>query len=154
MNLPQIPTILVLAGLLTASGCEKKPADSAPGKITSDQVGRDIDQAVKTAVEFSQQAKEEFQMNLERQLQDLDTEIGTLREKGSNLRDDAKAQWDRTMAELDTKREAVRTRLAQAGQSTADAWKETQQEAQSAWEDLSRAFRDAKREFESTAKPD
>jgi len=58
--MPQWFWMLVLAGLLMASGCEQKPAARAPTKVTSEAVRRDAGQAVKTAAEFSQQAKEEF----------------------------------------------------------------------------------------------
>ena len=56
---------LMLAGLLTAGGCEQEPADRPPGKVTSEDVRRDAGQAVNTAVEFSQQTKENFQKSLE-----------------------------------------------------------------------------------------
>ena len=55
--------VLLLAGLVAVVGCERKPADRTPGKVTSEDVRRDAGQAVNTAVEFSQQAKEEFQRN-------------------------------------------------------------------------------------------
>ena len=51
------------------------------------------------------------------------------------------------MAELETKRDAARAKLAEVSDSSADAWKDAQQEAQSAWDDLDRAFRDASQVF-------
>ena len=42
---------------------------------------RDAGQAVKTAAEFSQQAKEEFQNSLDARLRELETEIAKLRRK-------------------------------------------------------------------------
>ena len=138
---------LMLAGLLAASGCEQKPADRTPGKVTSEDVVRDAGQAVKTAVEFSQQTKEEFQKNLEARLKDLDAEIAKLREKGSNLKGEAKANWDQKMAALETKREAARVKLSEVGDASAEAWSDVQKGAQSAWDELDNAFRDAAREF-------
>ena len=78
--------MLMLAGLLTAGACERKPADRTPGKVTSEDVRRDAGQAVKTAAEFSQQTKEEFQKKLEIQLNELDAKIAKLREKGGDLK--------------------------------------------------------------------
>ena len=117
------------------------------GKVTSEDVRRDAGQAVKTAVDYSQQAKEDFQKNLDARLNELDAKIVKLREKGRDLKDKAKANWDQKMAELETKREAARAKLAEVGHSSADAWKDVQKGAQSAWDELDKAFRDASQEF-------
>ena len=139
--------MLMLAGLLAAIGCEQKPADRTPGKVTSEDVRRDAGQAVNTAVEFSQQTKEEFQKKLAAQLKDLEGEIAKLREKGRNLKDEAKTNWDRKISELETKREAARAKLAEVGRSTAEAWEDVRKGAQSAWDELEKAFREAAKEF-------
>lgn len=138
--------------LLMATGCEQKPVDAAPGKVTPADVRRDAGQAIDSAAKYSQQTKEEFQKVLEARLHELDGEFARLREKGHDLQDDAKANWDRKMTELETKREAVSAKLAEVGQSSTEAWKDMQKGAQSAWEDLDKAFREAAREFESSAK--
>jgi TolA-binding protein len=139
--------MLMLAGLFSALGCEQKPADRTPGKVTSEDVRHDAGQAVKTAAEYSQQTKKEFQKNLEARLNELDAKIAKLREKGRNLKDKAKANWDQKMAELETKRKAASAKLAEVGHSSAEAWKDVQKGAQSAWDDLDKAFRDAAKEF-------
>ena len=139
--------MLMLASLLVVLGCEQKPADRTPEKVTSEDVRRDANQAAETAVEFSQQTKEEFQKKLEAQLKQSDAEIARLREKGSELKDEAKANWERKMANLETKRDAARAKLAEIGASSAEAWKDVQKGAQSAWDELDQAFRDASQEF-------
>jgi len=145
--MPRFVWMLLLAGLFAALGCEQKPADRTPGKVTSDYVRRDAGQAAKTAAEYSQQTKEEFQKNLDARLNELDAKIARLREKGRNLKDKAKANWDQKMAELETKREAASVKLAEIGHSSAEAWKDVQKGAQSAYDDLDKAFRDASKEF-------
>ena len=117
------------------------------GKVTSEDVRRDAGQAVKTAVEYSQQTKEEFQKNLDARINELVVEIAKLREKGGNLKGQAKANWDQKIAQLETKRDAARAKLAEVVQSSAEAWKDVQKGAQSAWDDLNKAFRDAAQEF-------
>jgi len=121
--------------------------DRTPEKGTSEDVRRDPNQSAETAVEFSQQTKEEFQKKLEAQLKQSDAEIARLREKGSELKDEAKANWERKMANLETKRDAARAKLAEIGASSAEAWKDVQKGAQSAWDELDQAFRDASQEF-------
>jgi TolA-binding protein len=139
--------ILILAGLFTFGGCEKKPANQTPGKVTPEDVRRDAGQAVNTAAEYSQQTKEEFQKKLETQLNDLDEKIAKLREKGRDLKDETKVKWDKNMAELETKREAARAKMAEVGHSSAEAWKDVQKGAQSAWDELDKSFRNASQEF-------
>lgn len=139
--------ILMLAGLFAVLGCERKPADRTPGKVTSEDVRRDAGQAVNTAAEFSQQTKEEFQKKLDAQLKELDAEIAKLQEKGRDLKDKAKANWDQKMADLEKKRDAARAKLAEVGHSTAEGWEDVRKGAQSAWDELDKAFRDASREF-------
>jgi TolA-binding protein len=139
--------MLMLAGSLTSIGCEQKPADRSPGKVTSEDVRRDAGQAVNTAAEFSQQTKEEFQKKLAARLKELDAEIAKLREKGRDLADQAKANWDRKLAELETKRDAGRARLAEVSNSSAEAWKDIHKGTQSAWDELDKAVLDASREF-------
>ena len=139
--------MLMVAGVLTACGCERKPADQPPGKVTSEDVRRDAGRAAETAVEYSQQSKEEFQKKLGARLEELDGKIAKLREKGGDLKSQAKTDWDRKMADLETKREAARAKLAEVSDSSVEAWKDIQQGAQSAWDELDKAFRDASREF-------
>lgn len=139
--------VMALAGFFSVMGCEQKSGDSTPKKVTSEDVRRDAGQAINTAAEFSQQTKDEFQKSLEARLQALDAKIGKLREKGRDLKDQAKTDWDQKMADLATKREAARAKLAEIGQSSAEAWKDVQKGAQSAWDELDKAFHDAAREF-------
>src|SRR5579871_205641 len=124
--------VVMLGGLIATSGCEPKPLDQAPGKVTSEDVRRDSGNAVETAVEFSRQSKEEFEKKLDARLKDLDTEIAKLHEQGRDLKDQAKANWDRQMAELETKRNATRAKLTEVGHSSAEAWKDIRKGAQSA----------------------
>jgi molecular chaperone GrpE (heat shock protein) len=139
--------IVVLGGLLAAIGCEQKPADRAPGKVTSEDVRRDAGQAAETAAEYSRQTKEEFEKKLETRLKELDAEIAKLREKGRSLKDKAKADWEQKMTELATKRDAASAKLAEVRDTSGEAWKDVRKGAQSAYDDLDKAFRDASREF-------
>ena len=139
--------ILISVGLFAVIGCEQKPEDLTPDKVTSEEVRRDANKAVETAVEYSRQAKDEFQKKLETQLNKLDAKIVALREKGGDLKDQAKENWDKKMADLETKREAARDKLNEVGRSSADAWEDVRKGAQSAWDEVDKAFRDASQEF-------
>lgn len=136
-----------LIGVAAILGCEQKPADQAPGKVTSEDVRRDAGEAVNTTVEFSKQTKEEFQQKLKARLDELDAKIVELREQGRDLKDDAKVKWDQKLAELETKRDAARAKLTEVGQASAEAWKDIQKGAMSAWHELDKAFQDASSKF-------
>jgi TolA-binding protein len=139
--------LVMLAGLLAAIGCEQNAADTTPRKVTSEDVRRDAGQAVDTAVEYSRQAKDEFQKKLDAQLKELDAQIAKLREKGQDLKDEAKVKWDQKIKELEAKRDSARAKLAECRDSSGEAWKDVRKGAQSAYDDLDKAFRDASREF-------
>jgi TolA-binding protein len=139
--------MLMLVVLFVALGCEQKSADRTPGKVTPEDVRRDAGHAIDTTAEYSRQTMEEFQKKLETQLNDLDAKIDKLRDKGRDLQGEAKAKWDRKIVDLEKKRDAARDKLAKLGHSSAEAWKDVQKGAQSAWDELDKAFRDASREF-------
>jgi hypothetical protein len=139
--------LLMSAALLAAAGCDRNTADQTPGKVTSDDVRRDAGKAVETTAEYSQQAKEEFQKKLDAHLKELDGQIAKLQEKQRDLKDEAKANWDQKMADLEKKRDAARAELDKIGHSSAEAWKDVQKGAQSAWDELDKAFREASKEF-------
>ena len=138
--------VVTVVAFLVITGCEQKSARPTPTKITSEDVRRDAGQAVNTAAEFAQQTKEEFQKNFDARLKDLDAEIAKLREKGRDLKDDAKTTWDRKMAELEAKRDVARAKLDEVSHSSAEGWKDIQKGAQSAWDELDKAIKDASRE--------
>lgn len=139
--------VVMFAGFIAVLGCEQKPAEVTPKKVTSEDLRRDAGQAVDTAAEFSRQTREEFEKKFDARLKELDAEIAELREKGRDLKDEAKANWDRKMADLETKRDAARDKLAEVSRSSKEAWKDVQKGAQAAWDDLDKAFHDASREF-------
>jgi hypothetical protein len=143
---------IALVGFVVVVGCEQQssaPAsgDITSGKVSSDDVREDAGKAVDTATEFAQQTKEEFQKTLEARIGEMDAELVKLREKGHELKDEAKEKWEQNLAELETKRDAAQTKLAEVKASSAEAWKDLQKGAQSAWEDMDKAFREASQKF-------
>jgi len=139
--------ILSTAVIAFASGCDQPASAPLSDDVTSDDVRRDAGKAVDTAAEFAKQTKDEYQSKLDSRLAELDEEIVMLRERGSQLKDDAKVRWDEKLAELEIKREAARAKLAEVKASSTEAWKDLQKGAQSAWDELDKAFRDASSEF-------
>jgi len=131
----------------TASGCSQPPVEHTVDKVTAEDVRRDTSKAVDTATMAATQVKEEFAMRLKSKLADMDTEIAKLHEKGLALKDEARTRWDATMADLKAKRDALRKQADELGQSTGAAWERLEEGAQSAWDDLQKAYQEASKEF-------
>lgn len=140
-------SIVMLAGLLITSGCDQNARDTTHDKVTSEDVRREAGQASDTVVDFSRQTKDEFQKSLDERLKVLDVEISKLREKGSDFKDHAKLNWEEKMAELEVKRDAALANLAEVSHSSAEAWKDVREGAQSAWNELDKALHEAAKEF-------
>jgi hypothetical protein len=139
--------MLMLAGLLAAIGCDQSRIDRTAGKVTSEDVRRDVGHADKTTAAYAEQTKEGYQQQLDTRLKGMDAEIAMLHEKNRDLKGNAKAEWERTLLELQAKRDSAYARLTEVRQSSGDAWKDVKKGAQLTWDDLDNAFRDASRHF-------
>ena len=129
------------------SGCSEPPVEHTVRKVTTEDVRRDTEKAVDTATKAAAQAKEDFETRLKASLADMDTGIAKLAEKGRDLKDEAKTRWNEKMENLKAKQEAARKKLDELGTSTGAAWVRLEKGAQSAWDDLQKAFKEASKEF-------
>ncbi len=121
---------------------EIKPMERTPEKAAPQEVRRDAGQPAKTVSEYYKRTKQEYQKKLEAKINELETEIGKLRNKGEDLQGSAKADWDQKMAELDVKQDGARAKLDKIVYSKAAVWKDFQQEAEKAYDELEKAVRD------------
>jgi chromosome segregation ATPase len=135
------------AFLVSCAGCAEPPVEHTVRKVTAEDVRSDTEKALDTATKAATQAKEEFERRLTSRLADMDAEIANLHEKGLALKDEAKARWNDKMADLKAKHEAARKKLDELGRSTGEAWERLEKGAQSAWDDLQKAFAEASDEF-------
>lgn len=139
--------LLSAAVLVSCAGCAEPPVEHTVRKVTAEDVRRDTEKAADTATKAATQAKEECEMRLKSSLADMDAEIAKLREKGLALKDEAKTRWNEKMADLKAKQEAARKKVDELGTSTGEAWGRVEKGAQSAWDDLQKAFTEASKEF-------
>jgi hypothetical protein len=139
--------LLSAAIVLSCAGCAEPPVEHTVRKVTAEDVRRDTEKAADTATKAATQAKEDFEMRLQSGLADMDAEIAKLHEKGLALKDDAKTRWNEKMADLKAKQEAARKTVDELGTSTGAAWGRLEKGAQSAWDDLQKAFQEASKEL-------
>jgi hypothetical protein len=133
--------------LLAASGCTKAPVEHTVRKVPAEDVRRDADKAVDTATAAAVQAKEDFEMRFKASLAEMEVEIGKLHDKGLAMKDEASARWNEKMANLKAKQAAAREKLDELRTSTGEAWGHVEKGAQSAWDDVRKAFDEAAKEF-------
>jgi hypothetical protein len=139
--------LLSAAVLVSYSGCAQPPVEHTVRKVTPEDVRRDTEKAVDTATLAAGQAKEDFETRLKAGLADMETEIERLHDKGRALKDEAKTRWNEKMADLEAKQKVAREKLDELGKSTGEAWGHLEKGAQSAWDDVRKAFQEAAKEF-------
>ena len=139
--------LLCAAVLMSCGGCAERPVEHTVRKVTAEDVRRDTQKAVDTATKAATQAEEDVEKRLKSSLADMDAEIAKLHEKGLALKDEARTRWNEKMANLKAKQEAARKKVDELGKSTGDAWERVEKGAQSAWDDLQKAFQEAAKEF-------
>ncbi len=139
--------LLGAAVLLNGSGCTEAPVEHTVRKVTIDDVRRDADTAVDTATAAVVQAKKDFEVRFKTSLAEMEVEIAKLYEKGVALKDEAGVRWSEKMAELKAKQKVAREKLDEIGTSTGEAWVRMEKGAQSALDDLRKAFQEAAKEF-------
>ena len=133
--------------LLNGSGCTEAPVEHTVRKVTIDDVRRDADTAVDTATAAVVQAKKDFEVRFKTSLAEMEVEIAKLHEKGVALKDEAGVRWSEKMAELKAKQKVALEKLDEIGTSTGEAWVRMEKGAQSALDDLRKAFQEAAKEF-------
>jgi len=139
--------LLSAAVLLNGSGCAKAPVEHTARKITAEDVRREADKAVDTATAAAMQAKDDFELRFKTGLAELEVEIAKLREKGVALKDDASIRWNKKLDELKVKQKVAQEKLEEIRTSTGEAWEHMEKGAQSAWDDVRKAFQEAAEEF-------
>ena len=145
--MPRFWWLLSAAILPFVSGCTQPSGEQTERKVTTEDVRRDVKQAVETTQTAAEQAKQEFEMRIKTSLADMEVQIAKLQEKGRALKDEAKIRWDEKMADLQAKQQVARQKLDELGTTTGEAWGHLEQGATSAWEDVSEAFQAAAKEF-------
>ena len=145
--MPRSWWLLSAAVLVTCTGCTEAPVEHTVRKVTTEDVRHDAEKAVDTSAHAAAQVKEDFETRLKASLAEMDEEMDRLHEKGRALKDEAKTRWTEKMADLEAKQQAARDKLGEVRKSTGEAWEHLEKGAQSAWDDVRKAFQDAAKEF-------
>lgn len=139
--------LLSAAVVVSCNGCMQAPVEHTVRKVTTEDVLRDTEKAVDTATRAAAQAKEDFETRFKASLAEVEEKTERLHEKGHALKDEAKARWKEKMADLEAKQQVARDKLEEVRKSTAGAWGHVEKGAQTAWDDVRKAFQEAAEEF-------
>jgi len=82
------------------------------------------------------------------QLKEWDDKIQELQVKAEKAKTDAKTEYQKEIQQLRQKRDEAQNKLNQLQQASDEAWQELRAGAEKSWNDLKRAFENARSKFE------
>jgi uncharacterized lipoprotein NlpE involved in copper resistance len=127
----------VLAVTLALVGCSNN----------NDQTGAASAVSTNTLANSAAQTKDEFLASVDQKMKDLDAGIDDLSKKTEGYTGDAKTEADKTLASLRDQRAALGKKYDELKQSSEAAWQDTKAGFQTAWDDLEKAYENAKSKF-------
>ncbi|MEJ2313277.1 MAG: hypothetical protein P8Y85_00545 [Nitrospirota bacterium] len=138
---------LVLSATVILS-CKQKAEAPKEGEVTTEDVKKDVGEAVGTTKAYLAEQKEEFTKDMEAKLADYGSRIDELQKKADEATGDVKAKMDEQMKNLRNKQEAAQKKLDEIEESSGKAWEDLKAGADRTMEDLKKSYEDAKSQFE------
>lgn len=137
--------LLLTAGVSLSflAGCGEKKESG----VTSTDVKKETQEAVKTAKAFSQQQKEQLQDQIEAKIKGYDKNVDELKEKARGVKGEAKAELNRQLDELRKKKEETSRKLKEMKSATGKAWEDLKTGIETALEDLEKTFQQMMKRF-------
>ena len=138
--------ILVLSVMLSLAGCGKEPksvatSTNAPtGNV--DKLKEQARNAVTTTRDYLAQRKSRWQKSYSDKLSVFDKQLADLKAKSSRAGDKARSEWNKTLSQLEQKKELAAQKLEQFKNASADRWQELKTNAETAFADLEKSFKD------------
>lgn len=114
---------------------------------TKEEVADKTKAAATAAADYSAEQKEQFQKDMEHNLQELKSEISELKKSASEKSGKVKAGMKEKIAALEAKQADMKNDLAKLKKSSGKAWSEMKSGMSKAWGSLSESYAKAKSEF-------
>ena len=141
---------MAMAATLLALLASGPLADAASTEKTQRKAGETVD----AAVNYAQETKAELISEMQARLQSIQTNIDELRRQAVVASSEKKEALQKRLSaqaiDLESKRARLNTQLDRFQNSAGDAWKRLKAGLGSAWNDASRALRDARAELDRT----
>ena len=146
--------------MLSMAGCGKEPkavaaSTNAPtGNV--DKLKEQARNAVITTKDYLAQQKSRWQKSYADKLSEFDKQLADLKAKSAQAGDRARSEWSRALSQLEQKKESAARTLEQFKNAGADRWQELKTNAETAFADLEKSFKDTLSRFtndDKSAKP-
>ena len=143
---PWQPGILLLSLMLSMAGCGKEPktvaaSTNAPtGNV--DKLKEQARNAVTTTRDYLAQRKSRWQKSYSDKLSEFDKQLADLKSKSARAGDKARSEWNKALSQLEQKKESAAQKLEQLKNAGAGRWQELKTNAETAFADLEKSFKD------------
>ncbi len=140
-----------LAMLAVLTGCRDSSRSQAQGAAAKPADGQELKQkymdTVNGAKDYTAQKKDEFLAAMGQKMKDLDARMDELAKKSEGYKDDARTEADKTMGALRGQRDALGKKYDALKKTGQDTWEKAQAGVASAWNEMQKAFENAKARF-------
>lgn len=139
-------TGILALSVMSMAGCGKEQrtvaaSTNAPtGNV--DKLKEQARNAVTTTKGFVAQQKGRWQKSYSDKLSEFDKQLADLKAKSSQAGDKARSEWSKALSELEQKKESAAQKLDQFKDASADRWQELKTNAETAFADLEKSFKD------------
>jgi TolA-binding protein len=132
-----LAALLGLAWILAA--CEKKE-EKAPPKVSFEDVKKQTQEAVETAVQFAKQERDEFIQKAQKDLDALNGKLEELKKQAQGETGEAKDKMDRQIKNLQEQQQVAEKKLSNLKSATGDAWKDLKTGTEAAIDSIRKSF--------------
>ena len=146
--------------MLSVAGCGKEPkkvaasTNALAGNV--DKLKEQARNAVTTTKDYLAQQKGRWQNSYSDKLSEFDKQLADLKARSSQAGDKARLEWSKALSQLESKKESAAQKLEQFKNASADRWQELKTNAETAFADLEKSFKDTLSRFtndDKSAKP-
>ena len=132
--------------MLSLPGCgkEQKPVAATTNAPTGnvDKLKEQARNAVTTTKDYLAQQKGRWQKSYSDKLSEFDKQLADLKAKSAQAGDRARSEWSRALSQLEQKKESAARTLEQFKNAGADRWQELKTNAETAFADFEKSFKD------------
>jgi len=149
--------ILALSLILSLASCGKEQktvaaSTNAPAG-TVDKLREQARNAVTTTRDYLEQQKGRWQKRYADELSEADKQLADLKAKTAQAGQKARSELDKVLSQLEQKKESAAQKLEQLKNAGADKWQELRTNAEAAFADLEKSFKDTFTRFTNDDKP-
>lgn len=160
--------MVLSAGFLLLTACGNGSSDSSGdqsavsqtaeessgyGLPGTEELKQQYEQATEATSEFAQNAKTEFVQSMQKELGNLNAEIEDLQQDVKELSGKAKIKAQEQIEKLNSHQGIVKEKLEALKESGTNAWQDIMEGVSAAYQDLKKAYEEARTKIEQNPEP-